>query len=82
MTQPPAPDSRVLRRQVGFGGVTMPRYWLDGRHQRVYCANCGAESGWASIPDEGLTGIVYVCDPCATRMPGLIVAPIPEPTPL
>jgi len=75
-------DSRVLRTSVGAGGVTAPRLSPDGRHQRVYCVNCGRLAGWATLPEGGLDGIIYICDACESMHgppPLLRITGIPEP---
>lgn len=68
IVKPGKVDSRVLVTAVGFGGVTKPEMWLDGRHQRVFCANCGKPKGWATVPEDGLDGIIAICDACHEKL--------------
>lgn len=69
-------DSRVQKLTAGWGGVSKPIFGQAG--QRVYCANCGKEAGWAT---ENLDGIIYICRDCEKvhGIPPLRRADIPEP---
>lgn len=72
-------DSRVLHMTLGSGGITQPRY--IGGLQQVFCVNCGKPQGWVTPPEEGLTGVVYVCRNCeqVRGIPPLRRANLPEP---
>ena len=65
-------DSRVLRVSSGPGGITRPRFTMDGLLQKVSCLNCGKASGAvsASIPPllRGDPGVIYVCDDCDGKL--------------
>lgn len=68
-------DSRLDHLTLGYGGVSRPRIWSDGHHQRCYCVNCGASGGWATIPEDGLITIIYLCQKCEATVGAL---PLPR----
>lgn len=67
-------DSRLKRRD--HAEVTSHEHPLlkSRRYERVYCSNCGKESG--SVVVKG-TPIIYLCLPCSERYGNLPLPMIP-----
>jgi hypothetical protein len=54
----PLPDSRCAHTKnvIRVGALN----WVP-----IFCANCGADGG--IVPEESITFVFYLCDPCAQR---------------